>query len=98
MTSTEALSPATSYIGHVRNGVVILDRDASLSEGQAVRVEPLATQATSDADRLNRLQKMRNLFEQWTEEDRRLTPDAADRLLATLDQNQGLEFRVPKVT
>lgn len=98
MSPTETLSLPPSYIGHVRNGVVVLDHDASLSEGQAVRVEPLATKATLDADRLNRLQKMRQLFAEWTEEDRQLTPEEADRLHSALDQNQGLEFRVPEVS
>ena len=98
MSTTKTFPPPPSYIGHVRNGVVVLDHHASLSEGQAVRVEPLATPATLDADRMNRLQKMRQLFEQWTEEDRQLTPEEADRLHSALDQSHGLEFRVPEVS
>jgi hypothetical protein len=31
----------SSLLGHVQNGVVVLDNGASLPEGMAVRVEPL---------------------------------------------------------
>jgi len=39
MTPSEILSPTPSYIGHVRNGIVVLDAQVSLVEGQAVHAE-----------------------------------------------------------
>ena len=35
---TDTLSDPSSYTGHVRNGVAILDAEITLSEGQAVRI------------------------------------------------------------
>lgn len=34
-----------TYIGHIRNGVVVLDDPADLPEGTVVRVEPAAAPA-----------------------------------------------------
>ena len=95
MNPTETLSPVPSYIGHVRNGLVVLDADASLVEGQAVRVEPLVSEATLESDRMERVRKLQSLFEQWTQEDAQLSDEEADCLRLALDQNQGLEFQVP---
>lgn len=78
---------ASFYIGHVRNGVVVLDANASsLSEGQIVRVEPVKETTTSlDRERAERLNQMRSLFEQWTDEDAQLLPEDADRLHSALE-------------
>ena len=95
MNPAETVSPSPTYIGHVRNGLVVLDADASLIEGQAVRVEPLALETSLDADRMERVRKLQNLFEQWTKEDAQLSDEEADCLRLALDQNQGLEFHVP---
>lgn len=95
MNPTETISPAPSYIGHVRNGLVVLDADTSLAEGQAVRVEPLASEATLEADRMERVRKLQSLFAQWTKEDAQLSDEKADCLRLALEQNQGLEFGVP---
>ena len=88
MNPTETLSATSSFTGHVRNGVVILDAEFALSEGLAVRIEPLA----DTADRVRQLQQ---LFNQWTEEDAKLTTEEADRLHIALEQSRGLSFRSP---
>lgn len=90
MNPFEALSAPSSLTGHVRNGVVILDAQITLTEGQAVRIEPLS----DTADRVLRLQQ---LFNQWTEEDAKLSPEEADRLHIALEQNRGLQFRTPEL-
>ena len=97
MSQIETLSPRPSYIGHVRNGVVVLDQNASLTEGQTVRVEPVTSPTMLDADRMERVRKLQSLFEQWTEEDAQLSNDEADCLRLALDQSQGLQFRVPEL-
>jgi len=85
----------TSFIGHVRNGVVVLDSEVSLADGQTVRVEPLdqGTEDRSNADRGDRVRRLRQLFAEWTEEDGKLADEEADRLRAALGRNQGLTFR-----
>jgi hypothetical protein len=92
-------SPATEYLGHVKNGVIILDTHVSLTEGQAVRVEPLKQeQSTPISDeRVEQLNRMKTLFAQWDEEDSKLTDEEADRLQNALQQNRGLSFRVPQL-
>ena len=74
MTPSETLSPAPSYIGHVRNGIVVLDAQVSLVEGQAVRVEPLQAPSAEigklDAELSDRVQRLQQMFEEWTQEDR----------------------------
>ena len=47
---TEVMNPAESlsqafFIGHVKNGVIVLDGQFPLSEGQAVRIEPLSQES-----------------------------------------------------
>ena len=96
MSPTETLPLLPSYIGHVRNGVVVLDQNAPLAEGQSVRVEPVATQAMLDADRMERVRQLQGLFQQWTEEDALLSNEEADRLRLALNHSQGLQFRVPE--
>ena len=85
-----------THIGHVKNGVVVLDAHISLAEGQAVRVEPLSNVELSE-DRANRVRQLRQLFDQWTEEDGQLSEEDADRLHSALGQNQRLSFRPAKV-
>jgi hypothetical protein len=42
-----------SYLGQVRNGVIVLEEDVSLAEGTKVRVEPVeATEPPTLAERL----------------------------------------------
>lgn len=78
MSPTETLTAPSSLTGHVRNGVVILDAEITLSEGQVVRIEPLS-------DTANRVLQLQLLFNQWTEEDAQLSPDEADRLRNSLE-------------
>jgi hypothetical protein len=86
-----------SYLGHVKNGVVVLDSGVCLAEGQAVRVEPIGqTPATAlEGDDTGRLRRLQELFAEWTEEDSKLSENDADLLRSALEQNHGLNFRSP---
>ena len=91
MNPTETLSAPSSFTGHVRNGVVILDVQVELSEGQAVRIE--AVEGALDHARTERVLQVQQLFDQWTREDAQLPLDEADRLHTALEQSRGLTFR-----
>ena len=93
MKPTEDEKPQ-AYTGHVKNGVIVLDAQITLDEGQAVRVEPVAS---VDAGRADRLCQLQQLFTQWTEEDGQLTDEEANRLHAALDHSRGLELRSPQL-
>ena len=98
MSSIEASTPSASfYIGHVRNGVVVLDSDVpALPEGQTVRVEPVEdSDYFVERKRIDALCRLRILFKQWTDEDSLLLPDDSDQLRLALNQNKGLTFRRP---
>ena len=98
MKPSEAAPSPGSYIGHVRNGVVVVDDQVSLSEGQTVRVEPLnADNEHVDRERAERLRQLRQLFADWTEEDARLSDEEADRLHTSLEQSRGLTLRSPHI-
>lgn len=96
MKPTEHPSSGASYIGHVKNGVVVLDVQVPFPEGQAVRVEPL-TKANLDREREDRVRQLQHLFSEWTEEDGKLSDEEADRLRAALEVSRGLGFRSPGV-
>ena len=91
MKNADTPPSATSFIGHVKNGVVVLNTTVSLADGQAVRVEPLGTGI--DAARADRIRQMQQLFAEWNEEDGKLTDEEADRLHQALEQSHGLSFR-----
>jgi hypothetical protein len=95
MKNSESTPAATSYIGHVRNGVIVFDTDVRLQDGQAVRVEPLAFGAhfPIDTERTDRVRRLQQLFTSWIEEDAQLTDEEADRLRNALEQNRGLRLR-----
>lgn len=97
MSRTPTLPSAPTFTGHVRNGVIILDTDLVLSEGQAVRVEPLGSTPAITDERATQLRRMETLFNRWDEEDGRLSDDEADRLGLGLQQNGGLTFRTPRL-
>jgi hypothetical protein len=99
MKPSETLSSATSYIGHVKNGVVVFDDQVSLSDGQTVRVEPLerGIDAQLDTQCADRARQLRQLFDEWTEEDGKLSDEEADRLHNALEQSRGLSFRSPQL-
>ena len=83
MKSTEALSPSSSsYLGHVKNGVVVLDVQASLNEGEAVRIEPLNKETQITREQADRLAQLQRAFAEWTEEDGKLSDEEADCLHA----------------
>ena len=102
MNPSDTLSPSPSYIGHVRNGIVVLDAQISLIEGQAVRVEPLQVPSGAtgklNAELSSRVQRLQQMFEEWTQEDGQLTDEEADRLHVALESNRGLEFRSPDLS
>ena len=102
MNPYETLSPSPSYIGHVRNGIVVLDAQVSLIEGQSVRVEPLQVPSGAtgklDAELSSRVQRLQQMFEEWTQEDSQLTDEEADRLHVALEANRGLEFGSPDLS
>ncbi len=84
----------SSYRGHVKNGVVVLDDKVALNDGQQVRVEPLDSGTNAqDAERAERVDRLKQLFAQWTDEDGKLSEEEADCLRAALDRNRGLHFR-----
>ena len=97
MKPSPTLPSAPTYTGHVQNGVIILDTELTLSEGQAVRIEPLGLDATTPItdERATQLRRMKTLFTQWDEEDSQLSDEEADRLHLALQQNRGLTFRTP---
>ena len=80
----------------------MLDADASLAEGQAVRVEPLQVSSAEaggmDAELAARVQKIRAIFEQWSQEDSEVSPEVAEEFHLALEANRGLEFQTPDLT
>ena len=99
MKPSEAL-PSPAYIGHVKNGIVVLDAQVPLREGQTVRVEPLDNGMDTqlvDQEQADRGRQLQQLFAEWTEEDSKLSDEEADRLHSALEQSCGLSFRSPKL-
>ena len=88
---------SASYLGHVKNGVVVLDVHVSLQDGQAVRVEPLGQETGNQLEmaHADRVRQLQQLLGEWTEEDGKLSDEDADRLHAALENNRGLGFRSP---
>lgn len=88
---------SVSHVAHVKNGVVVLDTQVVLNDGQAVRVEPLGpgTGMQFDIERADRLRQLQQLFAEWTVEDGKLSDAEADLLHAALEQNLGISFRSP---
>ncbi len=97
MKNSESTPSPPSYLGHVKNGVIVLDTNVPLQDGQAVRVEPLASGADTplDSERAERVRMLQELFTAWTEEDAQLTDEEADRLRNALEQDRGLRLRSP---
>lgn len=77
------------YVGHVKNGVVVLDTPVCLTEGQTVRVEPLGEkmETQTDIEPTDRVQQLRQLFAEWIEEDGKLSDEEADRLHTALEHS-----------
>jgi hypothetical protein len=86
---------SASYVGHVKNGVVVLDSHVVLKEGQAVRVEALPASAQPQHERTDRARRLQQLLAEWAEEDGKLSDEEAGRLQSALSQNRGLGFRSP---
>jgi hypothetical protein len=97
MDTSHTQPPAPSYIGHVKNGVIVLDGKAPLTEGQTVRVEPLDQRAGGEQaeDWAESIRELRRLFDEWTDEDGRLPDENTDRLQEALDQSRGLTLQSP---
>ena len=56
-------------------------------------MNPSETPASPTPSRIEQLKKLREFFEQWTQEDRQLSLEEADRLHVALGRNRGLRFR-----
>jgi hypothetical protein len=97
MKNSEHSSAASSYTGHVKNGVIVLDVKIDLQDGQPVRVEPLGPgpEAQVDTKRADHARRLQELFSQWTEEDGKLSDEEAGRLHAALNESRGLRFGSP---
>jgi hypothetical protein len=80
----------SSFSGHVKNGVVVLDPGTSLPEGLSVRIEPIEENSPTNG---SLLKGMQTLFTQWSEEDGQLSNEEADRLQIALEQNRGVTLR-----
>ena len=93
MNHAEMRADEMTYLGHVQNGVIILDARVQLPEGVPVRVEvtePVAADILSNKERVQQLQA---LFARWNEEDAALPERQADVLRNALETNPGLDFR-----
>jgi hypothetical protein len=87
---------AGSFIGHVKNGVIVPDAYVPLREGQAVRIEPLGDGTPRpDKQSADRLHELQRLFAEWTQEDGKLSEQDADCLHTALEQNAGLDLHEP---
>lgn len=56
-------------------------------------MNPSEIQPSPTSSQVERLQTLRQLFFEWTLEDRQLSLKEADRLHVALEQNRGLLFR-----
>lgn len=99
MKPSEQPSSPPSYLGHVKNGVLVPDVHSNLVEGQAVRIEPLGQEPPTSLEReqADRVRQLQRLFEQWTAEDGQLADEEADRLRIALKADCALTFRSPSV-
>jgi hypothetical protein len=74
--------------------VVVFDVQTTLEDGQAVRVEPVGRVEMSPERKLAlQIQQLEQLFNQWTEEDGKLSDEEADRLHEALVQSPRLGLR-----
>ncbi len=99
MKQSENLPSGTPLVGHVKNGVIIVEGNAAFVEGQAVRIEPLPRETTLPTAEAceEKLNRMESHFAQSDEEDSKITDEEADRLRVALQQNPRLSFRIPKL-
>jgi hypothetical protein len=98
MKQSNTSSTGPSYVGHVQNGVVVLDVAAHLAEGLTVRVQPLGLDVSRDDERSARVSELRRLFDAWTEEDGKLNDAQAGCLSEALEASRGLQFRSADLT
>ncbi len=85
------------YTGHVKNGVIVLDARAGLSEGRAVQVEPLDPTAATQ-ERLARYGRAFQAIEAWSREDPDYTERVATKLAEELPPDHGVRFRDVSIT
>ncbi|MEZ6141927.1 MAG: hypothetical protein R3B84_15250 [Zavarzinella sp.] len=77
------------YSGHVRNGVIILDDNIPLVDGQAVRIELLPEKPASENNQ-NRAAQLKLIFDQWDQEDEFLSDEQAELLQQALQETRGV--------
>lgn len=83
-----------TYLGHVKNGVIVLDAPATLGEGTPVRVESLAG-ARIDAEKQHRGEHYRALLQrlqEWNREDADEEGRLGDVLQTELAADRGIRF------
>ena len=99
MKNSEHSSPALSYTGHVKNGVIALDVKIDLQDGQSVRVEPLSPgpEALVDTKRTDHARRLEEFFAQWTVEDGKLSDEEAGCLRTALNESRGLQLGSPSL-
>jgi hypothetical protein len=99
MKPSEIQAPAAGHIGHVKNGVIVVDKGVSLSEGQTVRIEPLTRDNEGSAPdaHSDQLSAMKALFSQWDLEDNQVPDETAAEFHKALAQNRGLRLHKPNV-
>ena len=70
-----------TYLGHVQNGVIVLDVPVRLPEGVRVHVEVSEPNAVEVHSKEERLRQLSILFAHWNEEDANLSEQQADAAL-----------------
>jgi hypothetical protein len=95
MNHAEVRADEMTYLGHVQNGIIVLDARVQLPEGVPVRVEvgdPVSASANALSSE-EQIRQLQSLFARWNEEDATLPEDQADVLRKALEENRGLGFR-----
>ncbi len=72
---------------------VILPHQNDGPSDRLSRMNPSEIQPSPTSSQVERLQTLRQLFYEWTLEDRQLSLKVADRLHVALEKNRGLLFR-----
>ena len=99
MKPSEALPLAAPFFGLVKNGVIVVNTNVRLTEGQAVRIEPVGPEGQSpiSTERAEELEQLRNLFAQWDVEDNEIADGDSESFHESLQKNRGLSLRTPKL-
>lgn len=80
-----------TLLGHVKNGVVVLDTQVNLEEGTPVRVETLV--GDEQQRRAERYQQLLRRLNEWNEQDAANDGHLGDVLQEGLAADHGIRFR-----